>query len=213
MSPESFDHLLPLVSPLISKQSTKLREPISSAERLALTLRFPASGNSQQTMSFSYRIGKTTVSSIIKETCLVIWQALKDKYMRAPCLPDDWTNIGEDFMELWNLPHCIGAIDGNTLPLNAQSIVALYITTIKGFFSTVLMAVCDAHYVFTFINIGDYGSNNDSGVLENSVMGTAFANNSLGIPDAEPVEGCSIPLPYFLVGDDIFGLKIWLLVF
>ena len=131
MSPESFDHLLSLVSPLISKQSTKLREPISSAERLALTLRFLASGNSQQTMSFSYRIGRTTVSRIIKETCLAIWQVLKDKYMRAPCLPYDWKNIGEEFMELWNFPHCIGAIDGKHI--NAQSIVALYITTIKGF--------------------------------------------------------------------------------
>lgn len=210
MSPESFDLLLSLVSPLISKQSTKLREPISSAERLALTLRFLASGNSQQTMSFSYRIGRTTVSRIIKETCLAIWQVLKDKYMRAPCLPDDWKNIGEEFMELWNFPHCIGAIDGKHIaiecPINSGSLYHNY----KGFFSTVLMATCDAHYVFTFVNIGDYGSNNDSGVLENSVMGTAFANNSLGIPDAETVEGCSIPLPYFLVGDDIFGLKTWL---
>ena len=84
MSPESFDHLLSLVSPLISKHTTKLREPISAAERLALTLRFLASGNSQQSMSFSYRVGRQTVSSIIKETCRAIWQVLNEKYLRAP---------------------------------------------------------------------------------------------------------------------------------
>lgn len=61
MSPESFDNLVSLVSPLISKVSTRLRKLISSAERLALTLRFLTSGNSQQSMSFAYRIGRTTV--------------------------------------------------------------------------------------------------------------------------------------------------------
>ena len=127
-------------------------------------------------------------------------------------MPDDWKNIAEEFMELWNFPHCIGAIDGKHIaiecPINSGSLYHNY----KGFFSIVLLAICDAyaHYIFNFINIGDYGSNNDSGVLENSVMGKAFANNSLSISDPEPVEGCHKPLPYFIVGDDIFGLKKWL---
>ena len=63
----------------------------------------------------------------------------------------------------------------NTLPLNVQSTVVLYITITKVFFSIVLLAICDAHYIFSLVNIGDYGSNNDSGVLENSVVGKAFA--------------------------------------
>ena len=211
MSPESFDYILSLVSPLISRQTTKLREPISAAERLTLTLRFLASGNSQQSMSFSYRVGRQTVSSIIKETCRAIWQVLNEKYLSAPKLPEDWKNIAEQFMQLWNFPNCIGAIDGKHIaiecPINSGSLYHNY----KGFFSIVLLAICDAHYIFSFVNIGDYGSNNDSGVLENSVVGKAFAHDALCVPDPEPVEGCDIPLPYFIVGDDIFGLKTWLL--
>jgi len=72
------------------------------------------------------------------------------------------------------------------------------------------MAVCDAHYVFSLVNIGDFLSNNDSGVLQNSAMGRALERKILGIPDAEPFEGIQDPLPYFLVGDDIFGLKTWM---
>ena len=65
-------------------------------------------------------------------------------------------------------------------------------------------------YVFTLVNVGDFGSNNDSGVLENSAMGKAFASNQMGLPDEQHVEGCKIPLPYCF-GDDILALRSWFL--
>ena len=43
--------------------------------------------------SFSYRIGRTTVSHIIKETLHAIWLALKDKYVGPPKHANDWKNI------------------------------------------------------------------------------------------------------------------------
>ena len=76
MSSERFDHLLSLVGPLISKLATRFRNPISPSERLAVTLRYPATGDSQQSQSFDFRIGKSTVSNIIPETCDGTCQAL-----------------------------------------------------------------------------------------------------------------------------------------
>ena len=210
MSPESFDYLLSKVGPLITKRSTRLRQPIPPAERLALTLRYLASGDSQQSMSFSYRIGRTTVSNIIHETCPAIWEAVSEEYLRPPTSYEKWKNIAEEFLKLWNFPHCIGAIDGKHIAIQCPGNSGSQYYNYKGFFSIVHMAVCDAHYVFTLVNIGDYGSNNDSGVLQNSAMGKALESNSLGIPEQEPFEGCEVPLPYYLVGDDIFGLKTWM---
>ena len=176
MSPESFDYILSLVSPLISRQTTKLRVTISAAESLALTSKFLSFGNSQQSMSFSYRVERQTVSIIIKETCRAIWQVLNEKYLSAPKLPEDWENIAEQFMQLWNFPNCIGAIDGKHIPIecpiNSSSLYHNY----KGFFSIVLLAISDAHYSFSFVDIGDYGSNNDSGVLESSVVGKSICS-------------------------------------
>ena len=37
--------------------------------------------------------------------------------------------------------------------------------------------------MFSLVNVGDFGSNNDSGVLENSTMGKTFASNQMGFPD------------------------------
>ena len=58
MSPERFEHLLQLVGPKITKQNTQFRTAISAEERLIVTLRFLASGEDQQSLSFSFRIAK-----------------------------------------------------------------------------------------------------------------------------------------------------------
>lgn len=44
MDVASFETILQLVSPVISRQDTLMRESISAGERLALTLRFLATG-------------------------------------------------------------------------------------------------------------------------------------------------------------------------
>lgn len=80
MTPERFQHLLSLVGPLIKKKDTRMRNAIGPAERLTLTLRYLASGNDQQSLSFSYRIGRATVTNIIRATLSAIWIALKDGY-------------------------------------------------------------------------------------------------------------------------------------
>ena len=76
----------------------------------------------------------------------------------------------------------------------------------------VLLAVCDADYCFTLFDFGSYGSNNDGGVLSNSLMGEGLETNTCNIPEDESLDGCKFtPLPDFLLGDDIFPLKKWLI--
>ena len=89
MSPESFDFLLSKVGPPINKQATRLRQPIPAAERPALTIRYLGSGYSQQSLSFSYRMGKATVTNIIQETCQAIWDALNADSLRPPTSTDE----------------------------------------------------------------------------------------------------------------------------
>ena len=101
----------PLVGPLIKKKPCRSRQPISDAERLMLTLRFLATGDSQQSHSFSFRIGRAKVSNILREIMGTIWHALNKKYLSPPTEKHDWIRIVEEFETEWNFPHCIGAID------------------------------------------------------------------------------------------------------
>uniref|UniRef100_A0A1X7UEV8 Uncharacterized protein n=1 Tax=Amphimedon queenslandica TaxID=400682 RepID=A0A1X7UEV8_AMPQE len=58
---------LRLSLPLLTRRNYySVRAGISAAEKLALRLRFLATGNSQVSMSFSFRIGRATVCFILK---------------------------------------------------------------------------------------------------------------------------------------------------
>ena len=77
----------------------------------------------------------------------------------------------QNFKSKWNIPHCIGGIDGKHTAIKAPFKSVLCFHNYKSFFSILLMAICDANYCFTYVDVGNYGSTNDSGVLLNSQMG------------------------------------------
>lgn len=157
MSPSRFDDLLRRVKPLIVRKTTQLREPVSADERLSVTLRYLVTGDSMQTISFSYRLGHSTVSYIIEETCQAIWRALSVEFLQPPKSSDEWKKISEGFADIWNFPHCVGAIDGKHILMQAPPNVGSQYFNYKGTHSTVLMAVCDYNYCFLLLDIGDYG--------------------------------------------------------
>ena len=86
---------LHLVKDKIAKENTRFRKSISVEERLVLTLRYLATGMSQQSLSFAFRIGKSTVGKILAETYQELYDSLKDTYLRAPTTPHDWLRISE----------------------------------------------------------------------------------------------------------------------
>ena len=124
VSPESFKYLLNVYGPIISKEHTEFRKAIPSAGWVCLTLHYLAYGGSQQSLSFSLRIAKSTICSIIKETCKAIWDCLSEQYVQPPRTSNDWKLIAKDFEDIWYLLDCIGEIDGRhvsiKLPLNCS---------------------------------------------------------------------------------------------
>lgn len=104
MSPERFDHLVSLLRPKISKKHC-VREPISPEERLAVTLRFLATGDSQHSLGFLFKMGRSTINGIINEVCYELWNVLSE-YVKPPTMTAVWSEISDDFNEPWNLPNC-----------------------------------------------------------------------------------------------------------
>lgn len=102
-------------------------------------------------------------------------------------------------------------LTANTFASSVSSWLELYITIIKApsvWFSSHKQLYVTLITDFTLLDFGSYGSNSSYGVSANSAMGEAF--KSWELSHDGPLNGCKFcPLPYFLLGDDIFVLKKW----
>ena len=119
MSPERLAHLS-TVGPRLVKDC-RSREPISPGERLAVTIRFLASGDSQKSLYYAYRITCTSLSRILRETCQIIWEELSAGYLKPPKSELERLAISEQVYNSWNVPHAIGAIDGKHISMQCLS--------------------------------------------------------------------------------------------
>lgn len=77
MTPTDFEILLGFVGPKISKKCTRYRASISATIRLAVTLRYLASGDSFTSLQYTFKISKQIISRIIPEVCEAIIGALR----------------------------------------------------------------------------------------------------------------------------------------
>jgi len=78
MSPSEFEFLINLIGEKISKKDTLFRKAISIQERLAVTLRFLASGDSHVSLLYFFKISKQAISCIAPEVCEALVEKLKD---------------------------------------------------------------------------------------------------------------------------------------
>lgn len=210
MTPGKFDYLLKCVSPLIT-HSGVCRESVSPGERLSVTLRYLATGNSQQSIAESYRLSKSTVCRIISETCEAIFLTLQDEYL-APPTSGNFAEIKDSFWKKWNFPQCCGAIDGKHCVIQCPAGSGSTYFNYKKSFSLVLLAVCDANYKFTLIDVGSPGRQSDGGVFRNSPICEQLEAGILPPPDFLPnMSGPSEKLPSVIVGDEAFPLRNYLM--
>lgn len=77
MDAPSFDELLGLVEPLIRKEDTVMRPSISPSERLSITLRYLASGNSFEDLKFLTARSPQAIGKLVIDTCEAIILCLK----------------------------------------------------------------------------------------------------------------------------------------
>ncbi|XP_034068922.1 protein ANTAGONIST OF LIKE HETEROCHROMATIN PROTEIN 1-like [Gymnodraco acuticeps] len=207
MSKDAFDELFGKVGPLIAKADTRMRLSIGPAERLAICLRYLATGDSYRTIAFSYRVGHATVAVIVKEVAGAIWTALVEETMPVP-QTEDWRAIAAGFQERWNFPNCVGAIDGKHVVIQAPANSGSLYFNYKSTHSLVLLAVVDAQYLFRVVDVGGFGRSSDGGSLRNSAFGEGLRDGSLQLPPDTVIPGAERLglLPHVFVGDEAFPL-------
>lgn len=112
----------------------------------------------------------------------------------------EWERIEREFDIKWNYPGCIGALDGKHIVIRNPPKGGSDYYNYKGTYSIVLLALVDANYCFTYIDIGAQGRASDGGIFQESNLYDSLENSHLNIPPE-----------MVIVADDAFPLKPYLM--
>ncbi|XP_018302578.1 uncharacterized protein [Mycetomoellerius zeteki] len=208
MTVSQFEKLLNLVKGPLTKKS--IREPLSAEHRLCITLYYLAHGCSMQTVAWNFYVSKSTVSKVIRKTCKIIWNELSPIYISRPTT-EDLKQYAKDFGDLWDMPNCFGAVYGKHIVVQAPYNSGTNFFNYKKTFSIILMAVCNAKYIFTLVDVGAFGSQSDGRVFKESAFGVALNKNELGISEDTCLSETDTKFPYYLVMDEAFPLKRYIM--
>nr|CAI5852403.1 unnamed protein product [Callosobruchus analis] len=105
-------------------------------------------------------MGRSTVASIVKEMTRTLWNILQPIHMPVST-EATFRQISDDFMQTWNFPRCIGAIDRKHIKIKAQQHSGSMYFNYKHHFYIVLQGVCDANCKLIMIDVGGYSKQSD----------------------------------------------------
>ena len=128
-----FKELFRKVAPYITKKTTHLRQPISAEEKLAVTLRYLATGETFESLMYQYRIHRSTISQFIPTVCQAIYFTLKDEYLKLPSTAEEWLQVVDQTTDRGNFQIVLGPLMGNTSNCCIQKTVVLSFTTTRDF--------------------------------------------------------------------------------
>jgi hypothetical protein len=77
MAPADFEFLINLIAPNIAKKDTTFRAAVLVEERLAVTLRFLATGDSYTNLQYLFKVLKQEIGQSIPQVCQAPAETLK----------------------------------------------------------------------------------------------------------------------------------------
>ena len=80
----------------------------------------------------------------------------------------------------------------------------------KGFFSIVMLALVNGQYKFRWVDVGTVGCP-DAQIFNTCHLKRKIDDGSIGFPDRAPIIQGGPDVPYFILADDAFALKTWLM--
>ncbi|XP_064472388.1 uncharacterized protein LOC135386404 [Ornithodoros turicata] len=208
MSLSTFEYILNMMTPEVEMQLNippNVVNPISVEERLVVTLRFLATGNSYASLAAEFRLGHTTVSDIVKQMLPLLWKVLQPLHMKPPTA-EGFREIAHNFYRKWGFPNCAGAIDGKHIRILSPKWSGTMFFNYKSYFSIVLQAVSDAEYRFIFIEVGSYGKESDGGIFRTSALYDRITKGTLGIPEDRGLPDSNVAAPFVFIGDEAYPL-------
>lgn len=190
----------------------RARKSIEPGHRLLVTIRYMATGELYRTsMRYNYRMPHNTISVVIREVVVALFEEFRDEVWTMPSTPEGWKQVARGFSTRWNFHHCVGAIDGKHVRIVKPKKSGGEYFNYKHFHSIIMMALVDSNYQSLWCSVGDKGKCGDAGIFNRSTLKAGLEQGTLGLPPPEPLPYDNRNVPYFIVGDEAFPLQPWLM--
>lgn len=95
MDPCMFHELLLRLTPRLTKRVTNYRRPVEPGLKLAITLRYMATGNCYHSLSYSFRVPHNTISGVVKEVSAAIVAEYEGEVFDFPTTPQRWRQVND----------------------------------------------------------------------------------------------------------------------
>ena len=200
----TFEALVGILGPWLTRQNTRLRECIPPEKVLALGIYRLAHGNSYVSIGPVFNVGKSTA---VQDVVGALFE-LKDEHIHFPETVAETAASIQTFRDLSQLPNKVGVIDGTHIRINApfQSAVDYFSRYQQHDFG--IQAVADGNLLFLDFSVGYSESMHDPRILRNS---TLYERAEQGdILSAPVVDVAGHEIGPFLLGDSAYPISLWL---
>ena len=123
-------------------QVTPFRLPVSVEQRVAVTVWKLATNVEYRTLAALFGLGRSTVCTIVVQTCHVIATHLLPQYVQIP-QGEKLKEIVEGFETFWGFPQAARAIDGSHISIIRPDESASDYYNRKGYYSIIIQAMVD----------------------------------------------------------------------
>ena len=161
----TFAYLVNELQPVLQRQEL-LRSIIPVDQRVAIALWRLRTNVEHRTISHLFGVGLSSVCVTVNQVCEAIVVLFGPQYIKLP-QGEGWQTVVDGFLQRWQFPQCVGAMDGSHIPIIAPPVNAKDYYNRKGFQSILLQGVVDHQCKFMDVYIGWPGSVHDARVLAN----------------------------------------------
>ncbi|MEW8542127.1 MAG: hypothetical protein AB2693_01215, partial [Candidatus Thiodiazotropha sp.] len=97
VEPTMFNELLNRLGERITKKDIWYRKALDAGLKLAITLRFLATGDSYHSLMYGFRVSHSTISLIVRDVCEAIIEEFAEEVVHCPTTPEEWKVIADQF--------------------------------------------------------------------------------------------------------------------
>ena len=125
---------------------------------MAITLLHLDTGDNYKSLMYLFYVPQNNTSILAEGVCQAFWDEYGVEVVSIPTTAEGWKAIAVGYSSRWNSHHVIGALDCKHIRIRCPANRGSQFYNYKGYHSIVLIALVDANYRFTWVQVGAPGA-------------------------------------------------------